>query len=80
MALTDETRVVKQLEEMVRYVHLAENKALPAKDLLGVVSRKVTCIDLDKKKRVYHVVVAIDQEDYDRITSSKDFIEYSMPR
>ncbi len=84
---TEETRVkelekrrVEELEETVRYVHLAEHKSLPAKDLLGVVSRKVTVYDEEKKKRVYHVVVTIDQADYDRITSTKDFINYAMPR
>lgn len=77
--VNEDTRV-RELEETVRFCYLAENKNLPAKDLLGVISKKVTCIDSQKRRKVYHVVVSISQEDYDRITSREDFREHAMPK
>lgn len=67
---------LKEIEECVRFCYLAENKQLPAKELLGVISKMVTTIDSDNHKHVYHVVVSISQADYDRITSRADF-EYA---
>ncbi len=64
---------VREIEEDVRYCYLAQHKELPAKDLLGVISKKVTTIDENNHKSVFHVVVSISQEDYDRITSKEEF-------
>ena len=72
MAHTEDT-VIKNLEEDVKFCFIAENKKLPAKALLGVISKTVTCIDVENNRTVYHVVVNLSQEDYDRITSKEDF-------
>lgn len=78
--MLNEEKVVKEIEETVKYCYLAQHKELPAKDLLGVISKKVTCIDTKKRRKVYHIVVSISQADYNRITSREDFVKHAMPK